>query len=181
MVNIMKVNLSRYRKNTDRKIDVEIQPFDTWSLDHTLASIIFPALCQLKETKHGIPSEFAYAGGEDYIDQDSFDFYKETHNEAFEECCKRWDEVLDKMIWSFYQIAFVDYEELYHHGKIKTDWIKTDITYKNPITGNVEPTYQLIDKNPEEHWYDHDGHQLHEERIQEGLELFGKYFRSLWD
>jgi hypothetical protein len=39
----------------------------------------------------------------------------------------------------------------------------------------------MVDKNPDEHWYDHIGHQLHEARIQEGLELFGKYYRNLWD
>jgi hypothetical protein len=45
----------------------------------------------------------------------------------------------------------------------------------------VEKAYEMVDENPGEHWYDHIGHELHEERIQEGLELFGKYFRSLWD
>jgi hypothetical protein len=25
------------------------------------------------------------------------------------------------------------------------------------------------------------GHQLHEERMQEGFDLFGKHYRSLWD
>jgi hypothetical protein len=39
----------------------------------------------------------------------------------------------------------------------------------------------MVDKNPGAHWYDAEGHLLHEERIQEGLELFGKYYRSLWD
>jgi hypothetical protein len=39
----------------------------------------------------------------------------------------------------------------------------------------------MVDKNPKEHWYDHIGSQEHEKRIQEGLELFGKHFRDLWD
>jgi hypothetical protein len=39
----------------------------------------------------------------------------------------------------------------------------------------------MVDENPGEHWYDIVGHQLHEERIQEGLELFGKHLRDLWD
>ena len=177
----MKVNFKPYNKKNDRKISVDIHNFDTWSLDHTLAHIIYPALCQLKDTKHGIPSEFSIAGGEDYSEQDSFDFYKDTHKEAFDECCKKWDEVLDKMIWSFYQIAFADYDDLYHHGNIDVDWVKTDTLYPNPVTGKMELTYQMVDKNPNDHWYDHVGHQLHQARIQEGLELFGKYYMSLWD
>ena len=39
----------------------------------------------------------------------------------------------------------------------------------------------MVDKNPTEHWYDIVGHQKHDERIQEVLELFGKFFRTLWD
>jgi hypothetical protein len=39
----------------------------------------------------------------------------------------------------------------------------------------------MVDKDPDAHWYDAEGHKLHEDRIQEGLELFGKYYRSLWD
>jgi hypothetical protein len=39
----------------------------------------------------------------------------------------------------------------------------------------------MVDKNPDAHWYDSEGHTLHEDRIQEGLDLFGKYFRALWD
>lgn len=179
----MKVNIRKYPKgNADRKINVEIEKFDTWSLDHTLAHIILPALLQLKEEKHGVPSELVNdVGGEDWDQQDSFDFYKESHNEAFEIACERWNVILDKMIWSFEQLVKDDYDSLYHHGDAKFDWVKTDKLYPNPVTGKMEATFQMVDKNPEEHWYDHVGHQLHEERMQEGFELFGKYYRSLWD
>lgn len=178
----MKVNIGKFLKGSvDRKINIQIEKFDTWNMDHTLALIILPMLIQLKSTKHGIPGDFATAGGEEFDPQDSFDFYKETHNEAFNECCKKWDEVLDKMIWSFQQLAIVDYDDKYHHGKAEYDFVKSDKQYPNPVTGVMEDTFQMVDKNPAEHWYDHVGHQLHEERIQEGLELFGKYFRALWD
>lgn len=178
----MKVNIGKYPKKSDnRKIKVQIDPWDTWSLDHTLAKIIYPCLLQLKATKHGVPSEFADVGGEDYLQQKSFDFYEDTNGDAFKSGCERWDEVLDKMIWAFGQIANEDYDSKYHHGSAKYDWVITDQTYPNPITGVQEPTYQMVDKNPDEHWYDHVGHRLHEDRIQEGLDLFGKYYRNLWD
>ena len=53
--------------------------------------------------------------------------------------------------------------------------------YTKLIQGKVEETFQMVDRNPDDHWYDAEGHQLHEDRIQEGLDLFGKYFRALWD
>lgn len=177
----MKVDIRKYPKYAERKVSVEIENFDTWSLDHTLALIILPALIQLKEFKHGIPSDFATTGGEDWQDQKCFDFYSEANDWAFEERVKQWDEVLDKMIWSFQQLVVDDYGDQYHHGEMKMDWVKTDKLYPNPITGKMEATYQMVDKNPDEHWYDHVGHKLHEDRVQEGLELFGKYYRTLWD
>lgn len=179
----MKVNIKKWPKKGDRrKIAIQIEKFDTWNLDGTLAKIIYPALLQLKAEHHGVPNDFVNdVGGEDWKEQECFDFYKETHKDAFDEACKRWDEALDKMIWAFQQIAYEDYDRLYHHGKGEYDWVETDKLYPNPVTGKMEKTYQMVDKNPEEHWYDHVGHILHEERIQEGLELFGKYYRNLWD
>jgi hypothetical protein len=177
----MKVKINKYNKKSERKISVDIDKFDTWSLDHTLALIILPALIQLKETKHGIPSDFAETGGESHSEQMSFDFYQESQDWAFEQRVKEWDEVLDKMIWSFEQIMKDEYDSLYHHGDAKYDWLETNNLYPNPITGKMEKTYKMVDKNPDEHWYDHVGHKLHEDRIQEGLELFGKYYRTLWD
>lgn len=177
----MKINIKNWPKVGPRKLAIDIERFDTWNLDSTLAKIIYPALLQLKASKHGVPNEFGEVGGEDYLEQTSFDFYKETYNWAFEQSCKKWDDILDKMIWAFQQIAEVEYDKLYHHGNAKYDWVESDHLYNNPITGKLEKTYQMVDKNPDEHWYDHVGHQLHEERIQEGLELFGKYYRALWD
>jgi hypothetical protein len=179
----MKINLSKYPKgNGKRKIDVQIDPFDTWSLDHTIASIILPALIQLKNTKHGVPSGFTNRVGGDFDDHLVFDFIKEDDTEVFNQLCDKWDEALDKMIWSFLQLSIEDdYDNNYHHGKMETDWVESDYTYTDPITGKIEKTYQMVDKNPEEHWYDQIGNQEHEKRIQEGLELFGKHFRDLWD
>ena len=179
----MKVNIGKFSKGkSDRRVSIDIDGYDTWNLDHTLAMIILPCLIQLKATKHGVPSNFVSdVGGEDYSDQDSFDFYKESHDEAFDQKCKEWDEVLDKMIWSFQQLALEDYDDQYHHGKADYDFVKTDKQFPNPISGKLEDTFQMVDKNPGAHWYDHVGHMLHEDRIQEGIELFGKYYRSLWD
>lgn len=179
----MKVSLGKYPKGSQkRRINVQIDGFDTWSLDHTLSLIILPALIQLKHTKHGVPSEFTDRTGGDFDNNFVFDFIKEDDNEVFDKLCGKWDEVLDKMIWSFLQLSIEDdYDSQYHHGKMDFEWIKSEYTYTDPITGKTEKTYQMRDKDPTSHWYDSVGHTLHEERIQEGLELFGKYYRSLWD
>jgi len=178
----MKVNLGKYKKtNNTRTIKVNIEKFDTYSLDHTLALIIYPALLQLKATQHGVPGEFGDVGGADYDTQNSFDFYKETHDESFQKKIQEWETILDKMIWSFQQIVEDDYESLYHHGKPEFDWEPNDEIIYNPISNKMEKTFTLVDKNPNDHWIDMEGLKLHEQRIQEGLELFGKYYKHLWD
>jgi len=177
----MKVNIGKFSKKLNkRKIDVTIHNYDTWSLDHTLAYIILPALLQLKDTKNGIPGQFAEIGGEDYVEQQSFDFYK-SDQELFDQRVKEWDIVLDKMIWSFNELVKESYDDKYFHGNGKYEWIKTDKQFPNPVTGKMEDTFTMVDTNPDEHWIDANGILEHEKRIQEGIDLFAKYYRNLWD
>lgn len=79
---------------------VHIDEWDTWNMDSTLAHIILPMLKQLKETKQGAPAveledvpERLHPSNE----QISIIFEGETDDNYF----KRWDYVLDEMIWAF--------------------------------------------------------------------------------
>jgi len=97
----MKVTIGRYPKksNRERKIKVQIDPWDTWSMDHTLAYIVVPMLKQLKETKHGapyvddsdVPEHLTKAAAPPPKDEWDVD---ENH-------FKRWDWVMDEMIFAF--------------------------------------------------------------------------------
>lgn len=178
----MKVKIGKYKRDDSRNVDIQIDKFDTWSLDHSLALIILPALLQLKATGHGIPGNLAEVGGEDYNEQLSFDFYRETSNELFETVAvKRWEEMLDKMIWSFQQLVLDNWDDKYRHGAdVEYDYIKAS-PWVNPITNQTEDTYKIEIKNPDDHWTDYEGMRVHKERMQEGFELFGKYFLNLWD
>lgn len=177
----MKVNISDYG-TIDRKVNVHIDKSDTYSLDHTLAYIILPGLLAIKENKAGIPGEFADTiGGEKYSSQYCFDFYNETYDEMFEKyAVASWEEVLDKMIWSFEQLLQDDWESKYHYGQAKYVSKETDEPYIDPITNKPEKCYIMVDTNPDEHWMDFAGMEEHRRRIQEGFELFGKYYQNLW-
>ena len=176
----MKANFRNFNKGPkERKVEVKVEKWDTYSMDHTAALIILPLLLQLKQTKHGVPSELVARTGGDTDNNYCFDFIQEDENVVFDKLCEQWDEILDKMIWSFQQLVDESYDSKYHHGHMKLGWKPVEIT--NPTTGVVETMHEMVDENPGEHWYDHVGHALHEDRIQEGLELFGKYYRNLWD
>jgi hypothetical protein len=141
---------------------VKIDKYDTWSMDSTLATIILPMLVQLKATKHGVPSEFAATGGENFNSQKHFDFY-DTDDELFKKAAGDWDTVLDKMIFAFEHIVDEEWEEEFRTGEFDTS---KDIGEEG-WTGTYSCDYAELQK-------------VHDQ-IQEGLELFGKYYRNLWD
>lgn len=176
----MKVDIKNYRKGAgERRINVAIDEWDTYSADHTLAQIVLPLLLQLKDSKMGVPNSFTGYVGHDFDSNYCFEFVKKDENAVFDKCCKEWDDVLDKIIWAFQQIVCDNYDDAYHHGEFEFSWEKTD-PILNPATGAMEEMSVIVDKNPDGHWYDYVGHQLHEERINEGLRLFGTYYRDLW-
>ena len=52
----MKISIGKYpKKDGEQKKSIRIDPWDTWSMDHTLAEIIHPMLKQLRKTAHGAP------------------------------------------------------------------------------------------------------------------------------
>ena len=132
-----------------RKVKVRIDPYDTWSMDHTLGLIIVPMLKQLKATKHGSPSVSDADVPEDlrspmgYLATEDYDVDDNYH--------KRWDWVMDEMIWAFEQTI---------------DETSDD---------------HFFDRSVEPYVYDKDGHRAHMQRIDNGIMLFGKYYQGLWD
>jgi hypothetical protein len=141
---------------------VKIDKHDTWNMDSTLAGIILPMLVQLKATKHGVPSKFATTGGENWNSQAHFDFY-DTDDELFKKAAAEWDAVLDKMIFAFEHIVDEDWEEEFRTGEFDS----SKAIGEEGWTGTYKCDHQAVQKV-----YD---------QIQEGLELFGKHYRHLWD
>ena len=146
----------------DPKINyVKIDRWDTWSMDYTLSHIIVPMLKQLQETKHGspnvddedVPVEFRSTSApakEDEYDVDDNHF-------------KRWDWVLNEMIWTFEQNLDSDSEsKFFDHSEVEDE--------KHDIFGQLHKI--KIDK---------EGLDAHQDRKTNGFRLFGKYYQALWD
>jgi len=81
----------------NRKVKVHIDPYDTWSMDHTLSLIIHPMLVQLKATNHGYG----------FVDIEDCPLEKGAELEygQFENDEKRWAWLMDELIWTFNEIA----------------------------------------------------------------------------
>lgn len=153
-----------------RKISVQIDRWDTWSMDHTLALIILPMLKQLKDTKHGGPH---------VDDEDVPDYLRSTAAPPLTEeqknvhdvdsnHFKRWDWVLDEMIFAFNSEVDDSWEEQFHTGK-------GGLAFKKLENGMSE----LISTG--DRTYDFEGRRVYQARISNGFRLFGKYYQSLWD
>jgi hypothetical protein len=151
-------NFSRKQKQT---IKVKIDKWDTWSMDHTLAVIIVPMLKQLKETKNGAP----VVDDEDVPEElkSTSAPPKENDYDLDENWFKRWDWVLDEMIWTFEQKAS------------DGDW--TDQYYDH---SNVDENADIMEQ-VKQMIVDKEGLGKHQDRIDNGLRLFGKYYGNLWD
>jgi len=90
-----------YRVNRPRAF-VHIDPYDTWSMDDTLAHIILPMLKQIKKEKHGSPF---------VDDNDVPDELTDVH--------EKWDYVLDEMIWAFeYKLLEDDDYNIEHNNRM---------------------------------------------------------------
>jgi hypothetical protein len=146
---------------------VKIDPWDTWSMDSTLTRIILPMLKQLKKDKHGAP----HVDNED-VPPNLRDKrkVKPKNGDTDKNYFKRWDYVMDQMIWSFTELSKDDWSAPYWTGNVDTDWVKLP-------NGN----YEMVHGAKHALKFDKKGHDKHWARIQNGLRLFGKYYTALWD
>jgi len=161
------------------KIDyVKIDYWDTWSMDSTLSPIILPMLKQLRKDNHGAPT----TNDDDVPERlrsTTKAAIKSKKNDWDSDCnhFKRWDWIMDEMIWAFEQLADDTWEEQYFTGKSDYTWIPSkELDEKgNPLT------YEMKKSPKDTRKYDKKGWTKHSERIDNGVRLFGKYYRALWD
>lgn len=163
----------------DRKLDIRIDDYDTWNVDSTLSPIILPLLKELKSCTQGsawvdmedVPEYMRTTNTEDYDEQSTFEFYRVDKEYEFKyNIHDRWVYVLDEMIWAFEQIQ-IDWEDQY--------WVvnpKLDLRNRPEDDGQeiIPVSWEVEDK------YDWVGRQKHQDRISNGLMLFGKYYQGLW-
>jgi hypothetical protein len=162
----MYVRLGRFantnEEDFERDENIVIHNYDTWNMDHTLALIIVPMLKQLRDTKHGAPNVDS-SDVPMYLKPKQMDIVRYREEGVTDEnFFKRWDYVMDEMIWTFEQIVDDDDEtQFYDHS---------DIDPKDSMEDSVKKLK-----------VDREGLDAHNKRIENGLRLFGKYYRSLWD
>ena len=157
----MKAIIGDYKEdNSPRQIEITIDEYDTWSMDHTLSLLIVPMLKQLKATKHGAPHV-----DDEYVPEHLRSTAappKENEWDIDNNHFIRWDYVLDEMIWAMEQIADGDStSQFYDHSEVIEE-------------ANIMEQIAAIK-------CDHVALDAHNKRIANGTKLFGIFFQSLWD
>ena len=165
----MKVNIGRYPKgDKQRKINVQIDKWDTWSADHTLALIIAPLLVKIKEDKQGSPP-VDDADVPEHLRSTAAPS-KENDWDIDDNWHLRWDYVLDEMIWAFEQDNN-DWEQQYYSGEVDFQFEKIEGQKFSRMVDGPNHTFKI----------DQEGIKKHHERIKNGRRLFAKYYDALWD
>ncbi len=163
----------------DHKIDyVKIDRWDTWSMDHTLSYIVLPMLKQLQSEKHGAP----FVDDEDVPEELKSTSAPPKENEYDTDAnhFKRWDYVLNEMIFAFEHKVDDSWEDAYRSGDIDTIWVPVDAK-GNEVPKGEHKYYQMKDGPKHTYQCDYDAIQLVHDRMKNGFRLFGKYYEGLWD
>ena len=167
----MKVHIGRYPKDSskEQKISVRIDKWDTWSMDHTLAHIVTPMLKQLRDTKHGAP----YTDDADVPEELRKSAAPPTEHEwdTDDNHFKRWDWILDEMIFAF-ESKLTDWDEQFWKVKPELDFTE----YPEDEGQMTKPVRWKVEGD-----CDWEARDVYQARITNGFRLFGKYYEHLWD
>ena len=160
----MKVHIGPYPDgDEERKVEIEIDKYDSWNADHTIAMITVPILKQLQATKHGSP----YTDDEDVPEHIRSTAAKPKENEwdIDEFHHQRWEYILSEMIWALEQLVESKEDDYFH-------WDESMPAKKGSL-GDVLGLGACT--------IDHKGLEAYNARIKRGTTLFGKYLKSCWD
>ncbi len=161
-------NLCRWvYKNQKRKIKIKVDNYDVWSADFTLALIIYPVLCQFdldtftcNVDDEDVPDHLKSTVAPPKVEYDIDGNYFER---------AKW--LLEELRWTFKTLSSDDPDNCleFTSGKANIVWGEPD------DEGNRE--FLAIGGD---YRYDKEASKKHQDRITNGLRLFGKYYRGLW-
>ena len=157
---------------------VKIDRWDTWSMDHTLAYIVLPMLKQLNDKKQGAP----FVDDEDVPEELKSTSAPPKENEYDTDAnhFKRWDWVMNEMIFAFECELDDTWEDKFRSGEHDILWVPVDAKGNEVPRGDHKFTEMRRGPN-DTYKCDYDGMKVVQDRIQNGFRLFGKYYQGLWD
>jgi len=135
-------------------------------------------LKQLQSEKHGAP----FVDDEDVPEELKSTSAPPKENEYDTDAnhFKRWDYVLNEMIFAFEHKVDDSWEDDYRSGEHDILWVPVDKDGNEVPKG--EHKFMQMSKGPKDTYEcDYDGMEIVHKRMKNGFRLFGKYYEGLWD
>lgn len=155
-----------------RTVSVQIDRWDTWNMETTLGYIVRPMLKELRASKKGAPC-VEYADVPEHLRPSSEEIVAyEKDGTTDDKFFKRWDWVLDEMIFAFESLDGgdnADWEYQFTTGEYDLLWKKQEDNTSLMVHG---PNHTADT--------DWDARREYAKRITNGFRLFGKYYENLW-
>lgn len=157
-------------RRTWQRLTCGYSHYDAWDFKSQHAKWCIPRLKHLRDNHIGYPvcmeSEKCDGLGSDV--QSVFPADDQESKDYFDKQSKKWASILDKMIWSFEHLddhVKPIYPDDYDHRNKKTTYDDGSVGYEG-----------LDDRKP-----DYTPLEDHQKKVQEGLDLFARYYENLWD
>jgi hypothetical protein len=157
---------------------------DTWSLDSTLNPIIAEGLKKFKEVIMGenvagypqqvideFPNPLSTHAVPGLIEDEEYGVKRNPdYDKMDDEYFNKWIEIIDKMIYAF--------EDEKNAPEIPDNYLEMHISEEANENGYFPCEFEITDQEK------YDNHKAddeeHHKKVQEGLDLFAKHYKSLW-
>ena len=144
----------RQRKKWSKQHDLYVNPRECWCLDYTIAKFVLPRLKQFKKDNIGYPER----------------------DEA--DTPEKWDEILDRMILAFEYVIdddwWIDNPRYDYTEGLEMKFVQDESSgFNHIIFEQTEHSKEIKKVYIEER-------KRRQTVIQEGLDLFAKFFQDLW-
>jgi len=179
---VLYYTINQIQKRRERTVRVHVDRWDVWNANETLAHVILPVLERLKEVKQGAPFVDSKDVPKELRPKKLTEKKQKENGKVDDKYFERWDWVLDEMIFAFESIANDSWEERFFTGESDIIWTKVDVNGNEVDDDHDGTIYYRMDKGPNDtSHFDSHGYDKYKQRIQNGLNLFAKYYFNLWD
>lgn len=162
----------KWRKGSIKKCVVEVGYGDDWNCDWTIATIVLPLLKKVKENKHSAPYVDEQDVPEELRPPVGVDRDDPNHPWEDENFFKRWEHILDEIIFAMEEIASDNANEPSPYTK-EGEMVFGEI---DKTTGVGSITFEGYEETKDSR----EAYNNYHARIRNGCRLFGVYFQNLW-
>ena len=164
----MLVRIEKPEDDGSEVVKVVVNDWDTWDASMTIAQIAYPLLSRFETI---LKDPDSVAGSPQVDDEDVPEELRRptdfdgSGGDVDDNWHARWHYVVGEIVLAMKCCQDWTWEEEYRSGSLKIDFIEEE---------------GVLEFDDSDHHVDEEGLEAMRARVDNGLRLFGKYFRALW-